>query len=77
MDGCKGNVIDDEPKCNAGEQMKHKYSEKRRWTYLDMLYVKVQCHKCKMVCEARYGIIDEELQCRRFYYLDRLLQVNE
>ena len=76
MDGCNGNVIEDEPKCDADEQREHKYSEKRRWKDLGMLYVKVQCHECRMVCETRYGL-DERLQCRRFYDPGRWLLVNE
>ena len=76
MDGCEGNVIEEEPKCEADKHGKHKYMEIRRWAYLDMLYVKEQCPKCRIVREKRYGL-DETLQCQRFYDPGRLLLVNE
>ena len=76
MDGCRGETVEDEPGCEADENGRHRYRDVLRWEDLGMLYVRVQCHECRIVCEARYGP-DETLQCRRFYDSGRWLQDGE
>ena len=50
MDGCRGETVEDEPGCEADERGRHRYRDVLGWEDLGMLYVRAQCHECRIVC---------------------------
>ena len=76
MDNCEGNVIEDEPRCDANENGKHDYALIRKWASHDSSLFKHQCRACRIVRVEEY-MLTEILCCRRFEDLGRWLQVNE
>ena len=69
----RGNVIEDEPGCEADAQSRHEYRDVSRWEEGGALCVTEQCHGCRIVRETAYGP-DEAVERRRFYDPGRWLE---
>ena len=52
----KGNEIEDEPRCEADADGRHRYRDVSRREDRGMLCVTEQCHECRMVRETACGM---------------------
>ena len=72
----KGNEIEDEPRCEADADGRHRYRDVSRREDRGMLCVTEQCHECRMVRETACGR-DEAVVRRRFYDPGRRVPVSK
>ena len=70
-----GNIIEDEPKCEADEDGRHDYRDVSRREDGGEFIVTEQCHECRIARETAYGR-GGAVARRRFYDPGRWLEAD-